>query len=178
MSVSKISLFIKVPLSSAEIKNRVQDIKSSRYEQLQLVKNFLRSLEGSQEAGIINLEIGDGSGDAVSATGLVTIAGSGAQSVSINGTSLTGGTDYVIANLSASDIAANILQAITDSQSSRVQSVYASQSGATITLNAKAAGTVGNLITTTATGNASVGGATLGSGVEGTQNVLKFNLNS
>jgi hypothetical protein len=178
MSVSKISLFIKVPLSSAEIKNRVQDIKSSRYEQVQLVKNFLKGLEGSQEAGIVNLEIGDGSGDAVSATGLVSIAGSGAQSVTINGASLTGGTDYVIANLSASDIAANLLQAITDSQSSRVQSVYGELSGSTVVLKAKSAGTVGNLVTTTATGDASVGGSTLDSGVEGTQNVLKFNLNS
>lgn len=178
MPTSKINMFIKVPLSSLEIKSRVQDIKSSRYEQLQLVKNFLRALEGSQESGIMNLEIGDGSGDALSASGTVTISGSGAQSVSINGAALTGGTDYVIADKTATEIAANIVEAITNSQSSRVQSVYANNSAGVVSLFAKSAGEVGNLITTTATGDAAASAATLEEGAEGVQNILKFNLNS
>jgi hypothetical protein len=178
MSVSKIALFLKVALPSAEIKSRVENASGLKYEQMQDLSNFLQGLKAGSESAVAILEIGDGSGGALSASGQVTIAGSGAQSVTINGGALTGGTDYVIANLSVSEIAANIVEAITNSQLSRVQSVYASSSAGVVSLFAKSAGTVGNLVTTTATGAAAAGAATLASGAEGTQRVLKFNLNS
>lgn len=178
MAVSKLNLFVKVNKSSAQIKNQVEDTSGLKYEQLQEVTNFLQGLKAGTDAGIVILEVGKGAGAAESASGQITIAGSGAQSVTINGQALTGGTDYVIANLSATQIAANIVEAITNSQNSRVQSVYGSSSGAVVTLEAKAAGTVGNLITTTATGQASASASTLVGGAEGSQRVLKFNLNS
>jgi hypothetical protein len=178
MSVSKISLFLKVALPSAEIKSRVENSEGLKYEQLQDLSNFLKGLKGGQESAFGVIEIGEGSDGGLSASGLVTIAGSGAQSVTINGGALTGGTDYDIANLSATEIAANIVAAISNSQSSRVQSVYAESSGAVVSLFSKPAGEVGNLVTTTATGDASASGATLASGAEGSQRVLKFNLNS
>lgn len=178
MSVSKINMFMKVALSSAEIKSRAENTSGLKYEQFQDLSNFMQGLKGGQESAIVILEIGEGSGGALSASGQVTIAGSGAQSVTINGGALTGGTDYVIADKSATEIAANIVEAITNSQSSRVQSVYAEASGAVVNVFNKVAGEVGNLVTLAATGDASASGANLASGAEGTQRVLKFNLNS
>lgn len=171
-------MFLKVALPSAEIKSRVENTAGLRSEQLQDLSNFLQGLKAGTEAGLMVLEIGEGSGGAFSASGQVTIAGSGAQSVTINGGALTGGTHYAIANLSASQIAANIVEAISNSQSSRVQSVYAESSGAVVSLFNKTAGEVGNLVTLAATGAASASGANLASGAEGTERVLKFNLNS
>lgn len=178
MSVSKLNMFLKVNLPSAEIKNRVEDPSGQKYEQLQNVINYLKGLESGTEAGIMVLEVGAGMGGATSASGEVTVSGSGAQSVTINGQALTGGSDYAIANLSASEIASNIVRAITDSQNSRIQSVYARAEGSVVVVEAKSAGTVGNLISLAASGAAAASVAALEGGAEGSQRIIKFNLNS
>lgn len=176
MAVSKLNLYLQISKSDAQVEAALQAVKSSKYDQLQLVSNLLQGLKGGQEAALAVLEVGNGSGSSASAASSVTISGNGAQSVTINGKALVGGTDYVRAGLTPTQIAVNLAKAINESQSSLVQAVMAEAVAAVVQLKAKAAGEVGNLVTLTATGAAAATDATLVGGVDGPQNILKFNV--
>ena len=174
MASSKIKMVAEIAKSSAQLKDSWEKA-GFRYEQAQEIDNFLRGLIAGTQSAILSVEIGDAPGDGTAASGVITISGSGAQSVTINGGALTGGTDYDIANLSASEIAENLASAIAESSSSRVQSVMAEVSGATVILKSKSGGEVGNLVTLAATGDAAASVSNLEGGSDDGQDVYKFN---
>jgi uncharacterized protein YbjT (DUF2867 family) len=120
----------------------------------------------------MNVTIGDGDGEF--ATGEATVASSGAQSLTINGKALTGGTDYDIANLSVTEIAENIVAVVNASTDSRLQVVKASNVAGVVTIDARQPGVIGNLYTLAATGAVSVSGANLASGSDATQFIFVY----
>ena len=171
--MAKVRVLLDMAQSSSQLLGKVGGNEKLRYEQLRDISNLLSGLSLGMEAARANIQIGDE--DGASASGVVTISSSGAQSVSVNGVALVGGTDYVIANLSASDVAANLASAIRNSPKSRVQAVLADASGATVVVVAKEAGDVGNMITISATGAAAASGANLVGGVDPSQRIYSFN---
>lgn len=170
--MAKVRLLVDLPDSSSQLIQGLRK-KGLRYEQVQSLQFLLAELSSGMTSARVNVQIGNENGE--SASGTLTISSSGAQSVSINGEALTGGTDYVIANLSASAIALNLAAAIRSSQKSKVQAVLAEASGAVVTVLAKEAGAVGNLIALAATGAAAAGASTLAGGSDPTQNIYLFN---
>lgn len=140
---------------------------------MQSVMNLLRGLVGGQEAAVVNVMLGVGDGTA--ASGTLTISANTAQSVTINGKLLTGGTDYVIATLTASQIGDNIVAAVNSSTNSRLQAVIASNNAGVVTISARDPGAIGNVYTLAATGAAASSGANLSGGVDATQH--SFNMN-
>ena len=148
-----------------------QLLDGGKYENMEALKSYCQALLGGNQAAIVETSAG-----AEAADGTLTIASSGAQSVTISGTTLTGGTAYAISGLSAAQIALNLAAAINASSDPQVQLVEASASAAVVTVVSKANGVIGNLIATTATGAASAQQATLAGGVSGTPVVMKFNL--
>ena len=135
------------------------------------VMNFLQGCAGGMQSA--ELQVQDGSD---SANGTFTVASSGAQTLTIAGVALTGGTSYTIANLAASAIAQNIADAINDSVNTSVQLVGATVSGADVTVTSLNPGLVGNYIPISATGAVSASGATLANGTAGTLNVYQYGL--
>jgi hypothetical protein len=115
----------------------------------------------------MNVVIGVGDGVAASAT--VTVASNSAQSVTINGKALVGGTDYVIATLTATQIGDNIVAAIAASVDSRLMAVKAVNVAGVVTISAQQPGSIGNVYTLAATGAASASGAVLSGGTDATQ---------
>lgn len=170
--MAKIRLMIDMPQSSHELLSRY-DNNALKYEQVQDMGVLLNALSLGMEEGRINIQIGEE--DGVSSSGEFTVSGSGAQSVTINGEVLTGGSDYDIANLSASEIALNLAEAIRNSQSSRIQAVLAEADGAVVSLLAKETGEVGDLISIAASGAVSASAANLAGGSDPAQRILLFN---
>jgi hypothetical protein len=170
--MAKVRVFVDLPQSSAQLQQSLAN-DGLRYEQLQSMQFLLAELSAGIAEGRVNVQVGDAGG--ASSVGKFTFSSSGASSISINGEALVGGTDYVIENLSASEVALNAAEAIRNSQSSKIQAVMAEASGADVNLVAKEAGEVGDLITTTATGAAAADTATLEDGEEPEQQIYLFN---
>ncbi len=167
--MSQLNYRLKSQKSQGALEQKLLD--SGKYESMEKLKVFCQSLAGGAERGIF--EVAE---DSDAATGDFTIASSGAQSVTIAGSTLTGGTDYDIANLSASQIAANLADAINDSSDGNVQLVDAEASGAAVTVTCKVNGLLGNQLAISATGAASASGTELSDGTSGSMHVLDFNL--
>lgn len=173
MSRMRIWLDTNLTQKGLEGKIKLSD-KDNKWNSMQDVINYCKGVSNGDEGAKVNIMLGSGTG--VAASGTVTIASSGAQSVTINGKALVGGTDYVIASKTVTEIAANIVSAIKASSDSRIQAVTASSSAGVVTVSANDPGTIGNMYTTTATGAASAGQATLASGADATQHAYKFNV--
>lgn len=142
----------------------------SRYVQAEKVSDFLSGLKGGAKRAVVEIPV-----DSAAATGLYTVASSGASTVTIEGFLLTGGTDYVIANQNVAQVAANLADAINASDLNQL--VEASVSGANgVFIEAKWPGVLGNEVETTATGEVSAGAATLQGGASGELRVFEFNL--
>ena len=172
---TRIKLLIDSVHSQTELQSRIElSDGNGKNVTAQQIINLIKGLENGDEAASMDVTLG--AGDGVASTGTVTIASSGAQSVTINGKTLTGGTDYVVASLSAADVAANIVKAISASGDSRLRAIKATSALGVVTIKAQDPGLVGNMYTTTATGAASAGQATLGSGAEATVHKYKFNV--
>jgi hypothetical protein len=167
---TRLNIAIDSSHNQTELQNRVDEADKSNA--MADIINILRALESGSDAASVNISIGVGDGAA--ASGAFTIASSGAQSVTINGKALTGGTNYIIANLSVTDIASNIVAAVNASVDSRLMAVQAASAAGVVTVTARQAGALGNMFTTTATGAASAGAATLADGSDASQNVLNF----
>jgi hypothetical protein len=144
---------------------------TDRYDAAGKLESLMQSLQGGFDKAIV--EVAEGS---EAAEGTFTLSGSGASAVSVEGDILVGGTDYEIANLSASQIAVNLADAINDSASGNVQLVDAQAAGAVVTVTARSGGIIGNKIAIAASGAASVSGALLSGGTSGDLKVFKFNL--
>lgn len=168
---TRLRLWIDSPLTQTELGNRVSD--TSRYVNQEKVIDYLRGLMAGTEAASVDMLVGVGSGTA--ASGTLTISANTAQSVTINGKTLTGGTDYVIATLSVTQIAANIVAAIAASTDSRLKAVSATSALGVVTVTAREPGAIGNIQTLAATGAGAAGAATLAGGVDAA--ITKFNFN-
>jgi hypothetical protein len=144
---------------------------SDRYDAAGKLESLMQSLQGGFDKAI--LEVAQ---DSDAAQGTFTLSGSGSSAVSVEGDILVGGTDYEIANLSASEIAVNLADAINGSASGNVQLVDAEAAGAVVTVTARSGGIIGNKLAIAASGAASVSGATLAGGTSGELKVFKFNL--
>lgn len=173
--MAKVRLLLDMPQSSAQLLAKL-GAQGFRYEQLQELSSLLAGLALGTDAARANVQIG--SEDGASSTGTLTVSGSGASSASINGQALTGGTHYAISGLTAAQIATNLAEAIRNSQSSKVQAVLAEASGAVVTVTAKEAGLVGDLIALAGTGTVAASASTLASGAEPTQRSYAFNMKS
>jgi hypothetical protein len=167
---TRINIAIDSVHSQVGLENRVD--QGDKYNVVAGVINLLRALESGSDEGSMNVSIGDGDGEF--AEGDLTIASSGAQSVTINGKALAGGTDYDIANLSVTEIAENIVAVVNASTDSRLQAVKASNVAGVVTIKARIPGSIGNVYTTTATGAASAEGAVLSGGTNATQFVFEY----
>src|SRR6266853_3094726 len=133
--MSRIRIWLDTDLTQPGLEGKiVLSDSDSRWESVRDVINYCKGLSNGDEGARANIMLGEG--DGAGASGTFTIASSGAQSVTINGATLTGGTDYTIANLSATQIAANIAEAIEDSTDSRIQAVRASSSAGVVTVTA------------------------------------------
>lgn len=177
MANTKIKVVVEMPKSSLHIKSQYEKPGEAK-EQLKSLETLIKALNSGAESGLVCVEVGDAGAGGEAASGEITISGSGAQSVTINGATLTGGTEYEIANLSNSKIAEKLAKAIADSQSSRVRAVIAEASSNKVILKAASGGQVGNLITLAATGDASASGANLSGGVDGVQHIYKVGVSS
>jgi hypothetical protein len=167
---TRINIAIDSVHSQVGLENRVD--QGDKYNVVAGVINLLRALESGSNEGSMNVTIGDGDGEF--ATGEATVASSGAQSLTINGKALTGGTDYDIANLSVTEIAENIVAVVNASTDSRLQVVKASNVAGVVTIDARQPGVIGNLYTLAATGAVSVSGANLASGSDATQFIFVY----
>lgn len=144
-----------------------------KYESVRDLSTWLQGLSAGAYAATLNIVVGAQGGAA--ATGSITIAGNSAQTAVINGKLFTGGTDYVIATLTAAEIAINLAAAINASTDTRVSALSAVASNDQVLLTAFDVGFIGNQITTTATGDASAAGAKLTGGLEPTLQEMDFN---
>jgi hypothetical protein len=162
---TRLQININSPHSQVELENRID--QGSKYNVINGIQHLLQGFEGGNEEGSLNVSIG--AGDGVQAEEDVTIASSGAQSVTINGKALTGGTDYDIADLSVTEIAENIVSVVNASTDSRLSPVVASNVAGVVTIKSRVAGEIGNVYTLAATGAASAGAAVLSGGTESTQ---------
>lgn len=142
---------------------------SGAHNQAVVLKNFIEALAVGAENGILEVNM-----DSVAGTGTFTVTAATSQTLTIAGTTLTGGTDYVISGLTATQIAANIVTAINASVNGKVNEVVATSAAAVVTVTARTPGTLGNLVTTTATGAVTAGAATLAGGTDGLLRVLKY----
>ncbi len=142
----------------------------SRYVQAEKVSDFLSGLKGGAKRAVLEIPV-----DSTAATGLFTVASSGAQTVTIEGVTLTGGTDYTIANQTVAQVVANLAEAINDSDLNQLveASVY---SATEVFVEAKWPGVLGNEIDTSASGAVSAGAAALAGGASGELRVFEFNL--
>lgn len=169
---SKVQITIRSNKTQAQLESEVLQSTHDKYPQMKQLENLFASLSGGASQAVV--EIPD---NATSATGTLTVAASGASSVTIAGGVLTGGTAYAITGTTTA-VAAALAAAINASVLGTVQLVSASSSAAVVTLTAKSVGIIGNLITTTATGNVTANQAALAGGTSGTNRVYEMNLAS
>lgn len=144
---------------------------SNRYDVAGKLESLMQSLQGGYDKAILEVAMGS-----EAAQGTFTLSGSGASSVTIEGDTLTGGSDYEIASLSAAEIAVNLADAINSSSSGNIQLVDAQASGAVVTVTARSGGIIGNKIAISATGAAAASGSQLSGGTSGELKVFNFNL--
>ncbi len=159
--------------SQLQLEDQLVDDPSRPEEQGQLLENYVRACMGGLESAEWQLLEG-----ADSATGTFTVASSGAQSLTIAGVTLTGGSSYDIAGLSAAEVALNIVDAINDSQSPALQLVGAEvgPSSDIVKVQALNDGLVGNYIPISASGAITASGSELSGGSSGELKVYQFGL--
>lgn len=166
---SKITFRVQSAVSQTQLQNDV--VAQGGRNQATKLKNFLSACESGAGAAVITVL------NQASAAGTATIASSGAQSFTVNGDTLTGGTDYVIANLTATQCAVNLAAAINSSTDGNIQLVSAQSLAAVVTVTAKDSGLVGNLIPISGSGTITASGVTLAGGTSGTASVHQYSLN-
>jgi phage tail sheath gpL-like len=171
--MARILLQIDSPLSEAQLQDRLQQ-NGLKQEAMRDLLNYMRGLAAGTEAAVVEELVGLGAGGAL-ASGTLTIAGNAAQSVTVNGVAFVGGTAYVIAAQTATQIAAAIAALINASTDSRLLAVTASSAAGVVTVQAKYPGAVGNLFTLAATGDAAASGANLAGGADAARVIYKFN---
>lgn len=167
------SIKITTDFTDAGLNGLLKPDSQLRRESLQKLITFLHGLEGGQYAGTVSIVVGLQGGTL--ASGTLTIASNSAQSVSINGVTLTGGTDYVISGKTATQIAAEIVSVVSASSDSRLKAVSASSVAGVVTVKSASPGLVGNNIALAATGAASASGADLSGGTDPVSEILSFN---
>lgn len=169
---SKVSFTLKSNISQAALEAQLLD--KNVHPQLAKLKNFLNGLDGGAQVAVLSIPV-----NTVAATGTITISASGASTVVISGSTLTGGTDY--ANTGTTAAVATALAAAINANSRSlggVSLVSATVAASVVTLKSNDRGIIGNLITTTATGGATAGAATLTGGASGTTRVYNLGLSS
>jgi len=166
---SKISLTIRSNVSQTQLNDDLLTDASLKSEQLQKMKNFFSALEGGADQAVIDMQL------QTSATGTFTVATSGASALVIGTKVLTGGTDYVISNLTATQIASNIVTVIKASTDAQLEMVLASSSAGVVTLTSLAPGVVGNLIPISGSGEITASAAKLNSAA-GALRIMNYNL--
>lgn len=162
--MSRIRLLIDTNLSQVQLENKMKEPSGRPQEGLQEIMNFMRGLKAGTESASMQVLLGNGTG--TPASGTLTISANTAQSVTINGKLLTGGTDYVIAAQSVTQIAAAIAVVVNASTDSRLSALSATSALGVVTLTARAPGAIGNVQSLAATGAAAASGALLTGGVD------------
>lgn len=163
------NVIIKIRSDKTQTQLNADLLRKGRYQQLEAIKDQLAGLQGGAKSAVVEIPTAE------YATGLVEVDDDGAQTVVIHGVTLTGGTDYAITGTVA-QIAENLKNAINNEDDLKNVVEAEMESASVVKVTAKYPGSLGNLITTTTTGDATFGAVTLEDGADGVPTKLEFNL--